>query len=30
MIFLSKVKYPQKTLAELAARGEKRFFGTNI
>ncbi|MDR2864870.1 MAG: knotted carbamoyltransferase YgeW [Spirochaetaceae bacterium] len=29
MIFLSKVKYPQKTLAELTARAEKRFFGTN-
>jgi knotted carbamoyltransferase YgeW len=30
MIFLSKVKYPQKTFVELAARAEKRFFGTNI
>ncbi|GMO20748.1 MAG: knotted carbamoyltransferase YgeW [Spirochaetaceae bacterium] len=27
MIFLSKVKYPQKTLRELADRGKKRFFG---
>ncbi|MDR0524891.1 MAG: knotted carbamoyltransferase YgeW [Spirochaetaceae bacterium] len=27
MIFLSKVKHPQKTLAELASRGKPRFFG---
>ena len=28
MIFLSKVKYPQKTLRELSERAKKRFFGS--
>jgi len=27
MIFLSKVKYPQKTLADIVNRGSARFFG---